>query len=82
MPARLAEFERHDFVIRELQPPVWRNNVDAVGFQLDLAIDRNHRDATARSQNCRQLASAFRIEVHDDNERSARFFRNAVEEGL
>ena len=68
LAARLIEFKRGNFVIDHLQPPIRRNDIDVIGFQMLPLTDFDDRHACARRDDIDELAAMLWVEMHDDDE--------------
>ncbi|MEY9199128.1 hypothetical protein ABIA16_004244 [Sinorhizobium fredii] len=78
----LLEWKRGDGAVGDLQPPIWRDDIDVVAFQFRLVLDLRHRHLRARRQDAGQFAPGARIKVDDDNEGRTGIGRHVFEEGL
>jgi hypothetical protein len=79
--ARLIEFKRGNLVIDHLQPPIRRNDIDVIGFEVLSRGDFDDWHAGARSDDVNEFAAVFGIEVHDYDKGGASIVWQRGEQG-
>src|ERR1043166_8702937 len=82
MASWLVELLRCDFVVSDMEPPVRRNHIDMVGFQLGRSVNLCDGHVGSARYDASQSAVALRREMDDDDIGSTALRRQRAEQRL